>query len=157
MDDGKNWIPLAINPWDEIFPDLWQGGMYFGPQMTPCAPEDQFDVVVSMAGRGGLGTRVTSEAVVQHNFYIDDDRLGPAEMAIVMEALGVVKQAWDDKHKVLVRCAAGYNRSGLIVGLRLVQLFHTADEAITLIRAQRSPHALCNPHFIKYIHDYAGN
>lgn len=49
MTDGQ-WVELSPHPWDEICYNLWQGGMYFGPQMTPCAPNvGDFDLVVSMA------------------------------------------------------------------------------------------------------------
>lgn len=47
----------------------------------------------------------------------------------------------------LVHCQAGWNRSGLVTALALMMRGRTADEAIALLRARRSPDVLCNSHF----------
>ena len=154
MDSGPVFIPFAINPWDEIVPNLWMGGMYFGPAMTPCAPENQFDVVISMAGKGGLGTRVTYPGVLVHSFFIDDGILGLGELELVQEAVGLLVGHVAQGRKVLVRCQMGYNRSGLVVALALLQLdCSPAAEVIELIRAKRGRWALCNEWFVKLIED----
>lgn len=151
------WVPLSRHPWDQIIPNLWQGGMYYGPSMTQCTPEDQFDVVVNMAGRGEfMGERITSDHPIIHNHYIDDSRLGPDEMAIVMDCVSIVLEMLDEGRKVLVRCRAGWNRSGLVVALVLRSLGYGAQDAIDLIREKRDPSALCNEHFVKYIYAYQG-
>jgi protein-tyrosine phosphatase len=43
------------------------------------------------------------------------------------------------------------NRSGLIMALVLIREGYTADEAINLIRAKRSKHALFNGRFEKWL------
>lgn len=156
MNSG-DWVPLSKNPWDRIIPNLWQGGMYYGPSMTLCVPADQFDVVVNMAGQGDHSyERITNDHPIIYNNYIDDDRLGPGEMAIVMDMVDVVLNCLDEDRKTLVRCRAGWNRSGLVVGLVLRSLGWPAQAAIDLIREKRDPSALCNEHFVKYIYDHPG-
>lgn len=54
---------------------------------------------------------------------------------------------------VLVHCQAGLNRSSLVAAKVLMLRGMTADEAITTLRTQRSPAALCNPAFEQYLRD----
>jgi protein-tyrosine phosphatase len=59
------------------------------------------------------------------------------------------------KHgKVLVHCQAGLNRSGLVAGIALMKMGHTAQEAIDLLRHSRSPMVLCNDTFVGQLHEY---
>jgi len=51
----------------------------------------------------------------------------------------------------LVHCQAGLNRSGLIVCLALMKDGMTANEAINLLRSQRSEVCLSNATFEKYL------
>jgi len=51
----------------------------------------------------------------------------------------------------LVRCAAGWNRSGLVTALVLMKNGYKPEEAINLIRDRKSPHALCNADFVRYL------
>jgi hypothetical protein len=57
---------------------------------------------------------------------------------------------------ILVHCQAGINRSSLIAAVYLVNTGMTPDEAIALIRAKRSPAALCNPAFDAYVRTLGG-
>jgi protein-tyrosine phosphatase len=59
--------------------------------------------------------------------------------------------ALDAGRRVLVRCYHGYNRSGLVVAHALIRRGRTAEEAIRLIRARRSPWALHNELFTEYL------
>ena len=58
---------------------------------------------------------------------------------------------WKRGQRVLIRCQAGMNRSGLIMALVLIREGYTADEAINLIRTKRSKHALFNSRFEMWI------
>jgi protein-tyrosine phosphatase len=64
-----------------------------------------------------------------------------------------LRSEWKSGKKVLVRCQAGWNRSGLVTALALMKDGHKAKDAIDLIRARRSPHALCNEDFVRYLED----
>ncbi len=58
---------------------------------------------------------------------------------------------WKRGQRVLIRCQAGMNRSGLIMALILIREGYTAEDAIDLIRAKRSKHALFNGRFEKWL------
>ena len=64
-----------------------------------------------------------------------------------------VYNEWKSGKKFLVRCQAGWNRSGLVTALALMKDGQKAKDAIDLIRARRSPHALCNEDFVGYLED----
>lgn len=51
----------------------------------------------------------------------------------------------------LVHCQAGLNRSALVTALALIRSGSTPDEAISLLRKQRSPAVLCNSSFEKWL------
>ncbi len=53
--------------------------------------------------------------------------------------------------RTLVRCHAGYNRSGLVVAQTLVGLGYDAPTAVKIIRERRSPFALNNGVFVDYL------
>lgn len=74
-------------------------------------------------------------------FYADDFRM----------IARVVAQA-SREHMVLVTCAAGLNRSGVVVSRALMYLTEcTPDHAIQRVRAARGPHAMSNPHFTAWL------
>lgn len=56
----------------------------------------------------------------------------------------------DQGLRVQVLCAAGLNRSGLIVGRALIELGYAPDEAIRQIRSKR-PNALHNATFVEWL------
>ena len=75
------------------------------------------------------------------------------------EAFGILGDAvaetvfWLDVGKrVVVNCQAGLNRSGLVSALALMEWAGlTADEAINLIHARRSPLCLVNASFVAFL------
>jgi protein-tyrosine phosphatase len=62
-----------------------------------------------------------------------------------------VHKAWKQGDKVLIRCQAGWNRSGLITALVLIKDGMDPAAAIDLIRERRSPSALCNRSFAAWL------
>lgn len=68
----------------------------------------------------------------------------------------VVQAAYEDRkagRKVLIRCQAGLNRSGLVTALVLARDGMPIEEAIDLLREKRSSAALCNPDFVDWLVD----
>lgn len=154
MPDGE-WISFPDDKWNEITHNLWMGGMYYGPHMQPAwVEEGDFDLVISMAGN-----EIPIPASIDHAaYYIDDGKLGPVESGFVYGATALAVSAVMSGRKTLVRCAAGLNRSGLVVALALLQLppFRGAccpNHAVALIQNKRSEHALHNPYFLEYIRE----
>jgi protein-tyrosine phosphatase len=79
---------------------------------------------------------------------------GPLNPQIIEEIEHVAEWAyiqWKKEQRVLVRCEAGLNRSGLVNGLILMKDGMSAEKAIALIRKRRSPYALSNAEFEKYL------
>jgi protein-tyrosine phosphatase len=58
---------------------------------------------------------------------------------------------WKSGNRVLIRCQAGLNRSGLVMALVLIREGYTPAEAIHLIRSQRGQAALCNSTFERWL------
>lgn len=144
-----NSIPLCEEPWNEVVPGLWVGGHdVFGGSETAAIVTDQFDSVVSLTARPGYGPadgvphKVVRFADAGLDYFLEQ-RLDELSDHVVSElAAG---------RKVLVRCAGGLNRSGLVAALTLVKQGRAPDEAIDLVRAARGPWALCNGAFVRYI------
>jgi protein-tyrosine phosphatase len=58
---------------------------------------------------------------------------------------------WKAGKKVLIRCQAGINRSGLVTALVLIRDGHSPEDAIKLIRDNRCEAALSNSRFEEYL------
>jgi protein-tyrosine phosphatase len=59
--------------------------------------------------------------------------------------------------RLLVRCQAGLNRSGLVTALILMTSGLDADTAISLIRSNRADIALFNEHYVAWLRSEAAN
>jgi protein-tyrosine phosphatase len=148
-------VPYARTRWDEIVPLLHQGGHDFNPGGTFSDAQDvvvtnEFDLVISLYDRGkwyGPGNHVTHLVHQVPDGHLTDDELDALRGLASLAVESIV-----DGHPTLIRCQAGYNRSGLVVGLALLQLGHTAEDAVALIRHKRSRYALCNGLFVDYLH-----
>lgn len=121
---------------------LWQGGVEAGLRL-----DDDFVKVVSLYQweqyeLGPNTERVEFKMYDSHD-GVDWDDLDNASDA-VLDGLS--------KGKTLVHCQAGLNRSGLVAGATLMKLGYTAEAAIDLLRASRSPLVLCNQTFVKQLH-----
>lgn len=147
-------IGYCTDGWNEITPGLWMGGhdrqgRHDEPHYAMTVRvADEFDLVVSLYQRDGCGPDVG----VDHLYYsIPDGVLEPGD-AVELEAIAErVAEAVRAGRRVLVRCQAGLNRSGLVTALTLIRLGHATNEAIDLIRERRSPDALFNGHFVAYL------
>jgi hypothetical protein len=132
-----------IHRQDEIFPGLWMSG-------TPdkWLPDvERFDLVVT-AWKSAPVVDSTMELRVH---FADSLVLSAKTKDRIGEAVATIADSVTDGRQVLVRCQAGMNRSGLIVGLTLRELGLTGDEAVDLIRTQRWHQCLRNPMFERYV------
>ncbi|WP_062347129.1 protein-tyrosine phosphatase family protein [Herbidospora yilanensis] len=143
-------VPYDDQPWHEIIPGLFMGGHFRNDPggLLPVVVADEFDVVISMIRLDGHGPGTSA---VHHACHVPDGQLTPAEMAEVRAMSDLAAEAVRSGQKVLVRCRAGYNRSGLVVAQTLLLLGHGLDEAINLVRTKRSSFALHNPYFVEYL------
>ncbi|MFH8768946.1 dual specificity protein phosphatase family protein [Streptomyces sp. NPDC017958] len=144
-------VPAPESPWNEIEPGLWMGGHEFrggSGRLESAVVRDQFDVVQSLLRMPGYGPGLGTE---HHVWPIPDGPLDGTQLAGVIRLARAAHEALDTGRSVLVRCYHGYNRSGLVVAHTLVRRGRSAEEAIELIRARRSPWALHNDLFVEYL------
>lgn len=139
--------------WSEILPGLWMGGTADNdvtsrgtgePAITPA----HFDTVVTLYAWAS-----------PVDWYVKEIRLGFFDHSEVdldehdlAHAVRAAYRDWKRGKRVLVRCQAGWNRSGLIMALVLMLDGLSPDEAIDLLRERRSPFALCNSDFVSWLH-----
>ncbi|GGN41333.1 protein-tyrosine phosphatase family protein [Streptomyces fuscichromogenes] len=144
-------VPAPDSPWSEVLPDLWMGGHEFrgrSGRLEPAVVRDEFDLVQSLLRLPGHGP----DAGVEHHVWpIPDGPLDGTQLAGVIRLARAASDALGAGRSVLVRCYSGYNRSGLVVAQTLVHQGCTAEEAIRLVRARRSPWALHNELFVAYL------
>jgi protein-tyrosine phosphatase len=109
------------------------------------------DVVIDLDGNLDLGVPTVPNHLLYIYFPIDDAELPDLDKLHAVAKLGatLVTQG----HKVLTHCALGFNRSALIVGLILMHLGITGEEAVALLRRKRAG-ALFNPIFATYLCTY---
>jgi hypothetical protein len=133
-----------LDGYDEVVPGLFQADTTYTPlQMF----ERGFDAVFDLCGwerSAGVEDRAYVFHLIDDVPWIDDpqaiDDLGAAVAALVRGGATVA-----------VNCAAGLNRSGLLVGRALLELGYPARVAIELVREARGPHALSNIEFARWL------
>ena len=140
--------------WSEILPGLWMGGTAdddvtrYGAS-EPAITRKHFDTVVTLYAWAS-----------PVDWYVKEVRLGFFDHSEVdldehdlAHAARAAYRDWSRGKRVLVRCQAGWNRSGLITALVLLLDGKTPDDAIALLRERRSPNALCNRDFVRWLHE----
>lgn len=137
-----------VRPPSKIVTGLFQGGYPVGN------PADEgFDVLVLCAEEYQPSAEHFPALEVIHAPMFDDQiDLETIERASIA-ASQVADLVRDGAKKVLVTCAVGKNRSGLVTGLILHDLYGlSGDEAVTVIQAKR-PGALSNDSFAEFLRD----
>jgi len=134
-----------VDPYAMVVPRLAQASSWLGPREL--AREHGFEVHVDVGG----WDRSAEAAGLAYTFLPLDDVpwiLDPD--AVHRLGIGVAEEVVRGT-RVVVNCAAGLNRSGLVVGRALLHLGYAPREAIRLIRAARGPHALHNLAFVEFL------
>lgn len=139
-------------PPSKIVTGLFQGGY---PTGNPA--ESGFDVLVLCADEYQPDAeRFPGLEVVHAPMFDEQIDLETIERASVA-ASQVADLVRDGAKKVLVTCAVGHNRSGLVTGLILHDLYGlSGDEAVMVIRAKR-PGALSNESFAEFLRELPGS
>lgn len=144
-------VQIPSQPWSQIDGNLWIGGLHYDlgdGRSGDARVTYEFAYVVSMHYPRGFGP---AAGIPHLRCLIDDAPLIAETLALVKSHVGPVVRELDAGRKVLIRCQAGLNRSALLAALVLIARGRSATEAIELIRAARSPHALHNPDFVACI------
>ena len=139
--------------YSEILPGLWQGGTHdfdtleFPKEYPIWKSQREFDSVATLyaiAHPVGWG-------VAERRYGFPDSALSEKDIPEIRDIADWAHREWKAGKKVLSRCQAGLNRSGLVMALVLMREGFSAKDSIDLIRARRSPHALCNADFVNYL------
>lgn len=149
--DGLNTQPDLYN---EILPGLWQGGtsreqVIDQPQLLTrfSEVERQFDAVATLYAWAA-----------PFQWGVEERRLGFPDGELINEYIPQIESIaeWANEHwsagrRVLIRCAGGLNRSGLVTALTLIKSGRSAAQAIELVQAGRGPQALGNRSFVEWL------
>lgn len=148
-------FPSGYDDFDMIAPRIAQGSY---PDHPPDA-FTEFDVVVFCAKE--LQPRNVRHQSHQTAVFVpmDDDPYQPidSKSGQVLHTVAKKLAAYVQSGKrVLITCAAGMNRSGLVTGLTLIYLGWSGPDAVRTIRSKRrrddqGTEALFNPIFAQYV------
>ena len=127
-----------IDPYNEVIPRLAQASSRVSP--WELLGGHGFDVSFDVGGWDQSGQM----AGLDYTFYLIDDVPWIEDPDAVHELGRRVADEVLAGRRVVVNCAAGLNRSGLIVGRALIHMGYRPREAVQLIRAARGRHALFN-------------
>jgi hypothetical protein len=143
--------------YSEILPNLFISGtadedvVQRGKSLQQLAEPSPFDSIVCLYSHANSA-----------GYYVREQRYGIADAELDEESIPEILQLadwlhaeWKQGKRVAAKCQAGLNRSSLCAALVLLKEGYGADEAINLIREKRSLHALFNPHFVKFIQEFA--
>lgn len=137
----------------EILPNLFQGGtddsdvIHFAHTSYKRRSDMPFDSIVTMYA----WAKPADWNVQELRYGIPDNLISDIDLNRLRKAVDFAHQQWKSGDRVLIRCQAGLNRSGLVTALVLVKEGYRPDEAIELIRAKRGEDALCNYHFEQWL------
>lgn len=148
-------LELDADLWNEVLPNLWQGGtddldtIYDTVLESESAfiTKSDFDTVITAYAWAQPCDWLVKE--IRYPFY--DSDMKDLNIEELQSVALLAHTDWKAGKKVLIRCQAGWNRSGLIMALVLMREGYSAQQAIDLIRKQRSKNALCNPRFVAWL------
>jgi hypothetical protein len=144
--------PMPLRGANEVFPGLWQGS---APPEGADLAESGFDALVLCAAEHQPGPHLFPGLRTVVAVYLSDAGEPPTarELDSAVAASRAVASLVLSGRTVLVTCAVGLNRSGLVTALSLLQIepTMTADEAVRLVRLAR-PRALGNEWFVDFVH-----
>jgi len=159
--------------WNEILPGLFQGGTEEADELggfLSSAPHglkawqaeeyiaetriraQDFDTVITAFAHSnpcGIGVKELRYAFMDGNM---------SDFKPEQDLVWLVREAhtdWRAGKKVLIRCQAGINRSGLIMALVLIKEGYSPEDAIKLIREKRCESALTNEKFANWLQEFA--
>jgi hypothetical protein len=138
---------------DEILPGLFMGGTHDDRTVADPMPlgnlggRREYDAVVTLYA----WAQPVDWEVEELRYGFGDGALHGEDLTRVLRAAAWAHERWHAGDRVMIRCQAGLNRSGLVTALVLVMDGWDPAEAILHIRAQRSPHALFNNHFVRWL------
>lgn len=157
---SPQWVSTDELPKDlysEILPGLFMGGthdddvVYAKPTDKHKINSNKFDCVITMYA----WANPTDWGVEEIRYGIPDSDINDANIKKLLDIAYWGYQRWLSGEKVLIRCQAGLNRSGLITSLILIMDGLFPMSAVNLIREKRTPFALFNQNYVTWLTDQA--
>jgi hypothetical protein len=148
----------------EILPNLYLGGHLWRDEggrirdgrYSAVSGDPSWDYVVS-AYIEGFHDKTLPQCDMRLVLFDDTEHgLDEETWNKITSAVDEAAARWKQGQKILVRCQAGYNRSGLLMSLILMRLGYTADGAIELARKHRGKDVLVNQAFERYVREREG-
>jgi len=136
-----------------IAPNLFQGGTddldVIHLPVTNNRPRTDlpFDAIVTMYA----WARPADWNVQEFRYGVPDASIADIDLDRLRQAVEFGYDRWKQGDRVLIRCQAGLNRSGLVLALILMKDGLSAQDAIALIRENRGPDALFNNNFCNWL------
>ena len=143
--------PAAL--FSEVLPNLFQGGtddndvIHIAHSSYKRRSDMPFDSIVTMYA----WARPADWNVQELRYGIPDNLISDIDLNRLRKAVDFAHQQWKSGDRVLIRCQAGLNRSGLVTSLVLIKEGYSPAQAIDLIRAKRGEDALCNSRFEQWL------
>lgn len=142
----------------EILPNLWLGGTDDSDTISDAQNEfdersitkKDFDLVVTLYAWAQPVDWFVRE--IRYGFFdagVDEFR---DSFTVMFNLAADAHRAWKQGDRVLIRCQAGINRSGLIMALVLMKEGYSSTDAISLMRSKRSEYVLINRDFENLLH-----
>jgi hypothetical protein len=147
-------VYYPVDLWNEILPGLYLGGTDDADVVYEDAAgsrfehkafitPEHFDTVVTMYAYA----RPVDWFVKEFRFGIYDSDMKDFQTDELHDMVVAAHRDWKKGKRVLVRCQAGINRSGLVMALVLIREGYSAQDAISLMRNKRGRAVLANKHF----------
>ena len=142
----------------EILPNLFMGGtddddvIHIPARIYNRKNGLPFDAIVTMYefARPAFG------GVQEFRYAVPDAEMANISLDRLRDAVEFAHARWKAGDRVLIRCQAGLNRSGLVTALVLIKEGHDPKAAIDLLRTKRDRDALCNADFAEWLSDHGG-
>jgi len=132
-----------------IAPNLFQGGtddedvIHLAKTSNRPRTDLPFDAIVTMYA----WARPADWNVQEFRYGVPDASISDIDLARLRQAVEFGYDRWKQGDRVLIRCQAGLNRSGLVTALILIKDGLSPERAIALIREGRGEDALFNNNF----------
>lgn len=139
--------------YSEILPNLFQGGtedsdvIHYAQESNSDRTDLPFDSIVTLYA----WARPADWNVQEFRYGVPDASISQVDLKRLRQAVDFGYHQWKNGDRVLVRCQAGLNRSGLVTALILMKDGHTPQAAIDLIRINRGDYALFNKSFVNWL------
>lgn len=139
--------------YSEIAPNLFMGGtadddvIHQGVAYNKARTDLPFDAIITMYA----WANPADWKVQEFRYGIYDSDISQIDLDRLKQAVEFGYNRWLSGDRLLVRCQAGLNRSGLVTALIMMSTGLDAETAIEQIRKNRAEIALFNTHYVEWL------